>query len=199
MKNKKNSKIDAILGVILLFFGIFSLISFYFSNAPSNILWFCNNTTFVLGFAFLLRNKFWMSSQVIFGFIPQIVWSFDYISQFFFKKTFLHTVDYMFEASYPKLFYILSLHHILLIPIMLYGLYKFGYHQQAWIGSLAHGSAIWFASYFFANSESNINCVYTPCNPYLPIELYSLIWPIVYAITVITPTKFILEKIHTKI
>ena len=191
----KKRYVDLTIGIFFLALGLISTTVFYAYDQLTSLLWFCNNTSFVLGLAFLLRSKFLITAETVLGFVPQVIWTVDYLGNLFGVNIF-NATTYMFDPSYPTMLYVLSLHHLLLLPAMLYGIRSIGFHKLGWIGALGHGALLWAVSFFLTNPELNLNCIHQSCVSILPTTMYSFIWPLFYSVAALLPTYLMMSKVN---
>jgi hypothetical protein len=165
-----------LFGWLFLVVGIMPFLTFLTFDRPQYFVWFSNHTFIILGLALLLRSPFWAFAQLCLGAIPEVVWSFDFLWQFFTGVSPLGITTYMFKNGAFDLLHLYSLQHILFVPAALYSVYLLGGPvRQAWLGSVAQGAAMWGLSFGFG-SDLNINCVYYKCTFGLPF--YQIAWPL---------------------
>lgn len=165
-----------LLGWILLLIGLTPFLTFLLFGRPQYIVWFSNHTFIILGLAVLFNSRFWVFAELCLGAIPELVWSFDFLWQFFTGVSPLGITTYMFKNGNFDWLHLYSLQHILFVPVALYALYLLGGPvRQAWLGSLAQGIVMFGLSLPFG-SDFNINCVFYKCTWDLPF--YEFTWPI---------------------
>lgn len=155
-----------------------------------NLIWLCNHMSIILGIAFLGRNRFWITAEMNLAMIPQLIWSIDFIGALLTGTFVFNSTQYMFSPEYNPFLYFLSLNHLFITPIALFGLYRLGGAVNALSGSAIHGIILWAASHLFVK-DMNLNCLITPCIPIAP-EPYFLTLPILYAIMMVVTNRLLL-------
>lgn len=163
-------------GVILLLIGLLPAVTFILWGNEQYVIWFSNHTFIILGLAVLLNSRFWVLAELCLGAIPELVWSFDFLWQLMTGISPLGITTYMFKNGAFDWLHLYSLQHILFVPACIYALYILkGPVSFAYLGSIAHGIAMWIWS-FVPSSEYNINCVHYPCTFNLPYYVWT--WPL---------------------
>jgi hypothetical protein len=97
-----------------------------------NFLYFCD-----LGNLFILV-ALWLESRVIFSWqaagllLFQMLYILDLTGAVFTGKHLIGGTEYMFDASLPLFLRLLSLFHVIAPPLLLWAIWRLGYHRQAW-------------------------------------------------------------------
>lgn len=161
------------VGALALFIGLTPIITFLFALKPHYIVWFSNHTFIIIGLALLFRSPFWLFAEMCIGFIPEAIWSIDFISRVLINRHVWDFTSYMFtETGAFRWVHLYSLQHLLFVPFCIYGLILLGGPvKSAWKGSFIHISIIWALSFLF-EAKLNLNCVISDCGvinlPYYP-------------------------------
>ena len=186
-------KILNTIGILFILLGVAGIIVNINTQTLHFLIWFCNNTSFIIGAAILFRSRFWLTAELSIAFFPQILWSIDFLSKLFFDKFIFGFTDYMFFPSYPKALYILSWNHLFILPVALIVLYYMGKPvKDAWKGSAIHGAIILIPS-FLLSSLGNINCVTESCIFFIPTNLaYKILWPPLFFLLIVIPTNYLI-------
>jgi hypothetical protein len=174
---------DRWLGFYLISYGLVAVSSYWYYNALEYVFWFCNHTSFVLGFGFLLRKKYLVSGEAVLGLVPQFVWVLSFGLGLSGAAT-LEATAYMFDSSYPWPLYIVSLNHFVLLGILFYSFLKFSVTKLSFSFSIIHGLILVFFS--FVSPEKNINCIQASCLPF-SLPYYQVLFPLVYILLVMAP------------
>lgn len=178
MKRKTTDIIISAIGAWFLLFSIASLFILINNDSQVYLLWLCNHMGFILGLALLFRSRFWLLAEISLGLLPQLFWSIDFIAYKFFNVYIFNVTSYMFDPSYPKAMYYISMNHLAMVPIALIALYFLGQpKKKAYYGALLHGSLLFIISLFFTNPMQNINCSFKSCMPMIPeFRFYPIVW-----------------------
>lgn len=170
------------------------VVVYWFAYGPQNYLWFSDITLILLVPALWLRHSLIVSMMAI-GVLPfEIYWFLDFIS----GARLGGMTGYMFdETGYPVYLRALSLFHLVLPPLLITALWRFGYDRRAWLCQTLLSWVVLPMSYFLTDPKENINWVFGPgfhqetIHPLLYLGLYMALQPlIVYA-----PLHFIMRRI----
>jgi len=191
----KFTRLD-ILGYVLILFGLVGLVANIINNTFYNFIWFCNHMSILLGIAFLARSRVLMMAELSIALIPQLIWSIDFLGKLFFDIYIFNTANYMFALEYQPVFYYLSLNHLLLIPVAIYGVWKLGKPVWAWKWSVVHGLILVPFSLIFGH---NLNCLGKSCLPAIPSgTAYYVLGPIA-AVAMFWISNWIIINLYKKL
>lgn len=130
------------------------------------VLWFCNAAAIGTAIAFLIHSRTLMSSVLIAATAAQAKWIYDFVLMVLFNESAGRTLLYMDSSEMGYLVPAISiLLHFILIPLTFYGVYKMGFSLWGIVMCLS----IWVfsllpVSFFMTPADSNINCVFYPCD-----------------------------------
>lgn len=198
---KKRDLFLNMIGIFFISLNVAAVIINILSDTPYNLVWFCNHTAIILGLAFLFRSSFWVMAELSIGFIPQLLWTIDFLSKLIFNKFVFGFTDYMFLPDYNQALYILSWNHVFMLPLALVGLYLLKNPvKDAWKGSLLHGILLIPLSYWIGSLVgTSLNCVQKSCIFFIPTSLlYQVLWPPLFFLVVAIPTSLLLYKAFKK-
>lgn len=173
-----------ILGIIFLFLGITPLLSFLLFSRAEYVFWFSNHAFLILGIAMLFQSRFWIFAELCLGFVPELLWSIDYLFRLISGKFLWGFTNYMFtDAGAFNWFHLYSLQHLLFVPASIYALYILGGPvKKAWAGSFLHMAVLWIISWILP-AELNVNCVREYCAWNVPC--YPLVWPVAVVVWIL--------------
>lgn len=177
------------------------LVPCYWVNyGPSNFLWFSDIALLAAVYALWREDAFIASMMACGTLLLEIGWNIDYFLHLFFGSGPVGLADYMFDTSLPFWLRALSSFHFVLPPLLLYLLWKRGYHPKAW---MAQTLLVWIvipASYFAAGPEANINWAYgPPGHPgLLPTFLYLPLLMLIIPVVFILPAHLLLKAIFAE-
>jgi hypothetical protein len=198
MKETKKNIILRILGFFFLIIGVGAIANTLFSDiglAP--ILWFSYIGMIILSIGLFKRDSFLIASQINILAIPYIFWTADFIYYLINKKALFNIVNYFFVQG-NIIGKIISLQHLITIPISLYAIYLIGLKRKdSWKLSILQIFIVFFITRTFTSIERNVNCVYQNCANfdfgfYYPLEWFSSI------IIMILVTNYIVTKLFYK-
>lgn len=171
------SKIDfkspyTIIGLFLIFHYILLIIDRYQHDMLYNLVWISHLTLLLAAIAFLTRNNLLLSGALVSVMVVHGIWIFDFI---YMVVTGLSPIDYTaYVLELPTYRKILTVHHIYLIPLLLFTLLKQkrvdlrGWYVAALLFAFATLSSV-----LFVDPSYNLNCAHTTC-PALLIAFPSL-------------------------
>lgn len=145
--------------------------SLRFNAGPKELLWFCNIALIVLSIAAFFKVRILFGAVLIAAIPAQFFWIWGNGLLLFGARTFGrynwisgHPFGWghVFEMSY----------HFTIIPLALFGTWRYGYHRRSAWAALAIFLPMLLASLWLAQPIDNINCMYFSCDePYSEIVL----------------------------
>ncbi len=132
---------------------------YWFRYGPRNYLWLSDVALILLIPALWLESA-WLVSTVAVGTLAlELFWNVCFFGRLLGAGSMGGLTDYMFDAERPLWLRGLSLFHVALPVVTLYGLSRLGYDPRALPSMLLLGTAVLLASYRYASAEENINWV----------------------------------------
>lgn len=162
---------------------------------PGNFLWFSDLALFGALAAVWLESSLLASMMAVAVLIPEMAWNLEYFFRLLTGKELFGLTGYMFDSSRPLYLRALSLFHVILPALLLWLLFRLGYHPQAWYFQTALAWVVVPLSYLLTDPKENVNWVYGPgeqpqqkVHPLLYLAGVLLFFPLV----VYLPTHFLL-------
>ena len=107
-------------------------VPFYWHHyGPQNFLWFCDLANFAVLAALWTESSLLFSWQAVSVLLVQLVWSVDVLGRTLLGRKFLGTAEYMWDPSIPLVTRMLSLFHLAMPVILLWGVRRLGYDRRA--------------------------------------------------------------------
>lgn len=182
MKNVKKDRETFLnfVGIIYIVIGILAFFNAFYYYTFSNIFWLCYLGILLIGVGILTKNTTLIMSQIYILFIPDVIWSIDFLSYVFRDgNSFFGIVDYFFQSA-PFLAKMVTTQHLLTVPVALFLSYKFSVKsKKGLIAGFLQLNLFFFLSRLFTSLEDNVNCVYKFCGDYgfgVGEFWYILIW-----------------------
>ncbi len=177
-QKKANHYVRITLGIFLVIIGILAFFNVFYYGDISIIFWFCYLSVPLAGVGILLNNSTLVKSQLYILAIPDLIWTIDLIYYLLNGRSFLGIIDYLFLPGHilPK---IVTLQHIITVPIMFYSLILFKNEKtESWKISIFQVMLVFILTKIFTSQEANINCVYNLCGSlYANLGmLYPFLW-----------------------
>ena len=166
-KEKRDALILNIIGIIFLAWGLLAII-YSLATEPSKVLWFSYSGLVIIGIGILKRNSFIMMTQFNILFLLVALWSLDFFSFLLFKR-FPIGVSIPFFTNATLIAKIISMEHIILIPLGSYALYKIKIpknHSKTLLISIIQVVIVFILSTYLTDPAVNVNCVFETCLPF---------------------------------
>lgn len=173
----KLSKLELVIGSILIIWGLLSIINaLVIINKPLDFLWLCYFGLFLSGIGIVLKRDILVQSQIFILFIPDLLWTADFIKFALTGSSFLGISDYFFSDLHI-LTKLVSTQHLAFVPFSLWLLLR----QKKILGkayyfAIIQTITIFVLSRIFTNHKDNINCAYYFCGSLTFSEPYILWW-----------------------
>ncbi|MFC5272273.1 membrane-associated protein [Adhaeribacter terreus] len=164
----------------------------------ANFLWFSDVALFVMLAAVWLESSLLASMMGVAVLIPEIVWNVSYFVRLLTGIRILSLTDYMFDSSKSLFLRALSLFHVILPPLIIWMIWKTGFHENAFWYQVLFGWTVLLITYLFTDPAENINMVFgsgakpqTKLNP----KLYLLFVLLGFTLGIYLPAYLILRLI----
>lgn len=148
------------------FFTIFMALfvpGYWIGYGPSNFLWFSDLILILTFFAMLFESRF-LASMAVDGLIFILLWNVDFfftLIGYLLGSKLIGFTGYMFNSELPSWLRALSLFHVALPPLLLWLIYRLGYHQWAWIFQIVLFWIVILIAWFVTDPLKNINAVFS--------------------------------------
>ncbi len=165
-------------------------------NGPENFLWLCDLANIILLFALCLESPLLMSSQAAGVLLIQFVWVVDFLSAWLLGSHLTGGTEYMFDSGQPRWLRAMSLFHIVIPPLLLWGVYRLGYDHRGWKLQTMIAWLLLPASYLLTGPALNINWVWQPfglTQSLMPPRTFVLFMMLAYPVIVVFPTHLLLS------
>lgn len=175
-------KIMFVLGIVYISLGILNLFNAVYYQHQSDMIWFCSIGLLLIGIGLFARNKELIQSQVYILFIPNLIWTIDFLSYLFRGHSLFGMIDYFFIPG-PYLPKLVSLQHVFTLPLIIFLLYNNKFTKnKIWIISYAEWLAVFILARAFTSPEENINYVYHFGGQLSGIQIPNNIYPVAWII-----------------
>ncbi|MBK0402753.1 membrane-associated protein [Adhaeribacter sp. BT258] len=164
----------------------------------ANFLWFSDVALFVMLAAVWLESSLLASMMGVAVLIPEIAWNVSYFVQLLTGKRLFSLTDYMFDSTKSRFLRALSLFHVVLPPLILWMIWKTGFHESAFWYQVLFGWAVLLFTFLFTSPAENINMVFGPgAKPQtrLSPKRYLLLVMLGLAIGIYLPAYLILQLV----
>lgn len=164
-------------------------------NGPANFLWLCDVANFVLLVALWRESALLFSSQAVGVMVVQVLWAVDFFGALLFGGHPFGATAYMFDATRPVWQRGLSLFHLAVPPLLIFGLRRCGYDRR---GVRLETAVVWLLlpiCFLFTDPERNLNWVFEPFGrpqTLVPQPLYVAFLFAAYPLLLFLPTHLAL-------
>ena len=202
--NRKPHKLPLIIKILAtcFLFLVITVYSLYF--APEGFLWGCDIGLLIITIALWLESRLLVSMMAVGLLLMELVWHADYFGRVLTGSHLfgLGFTSYMFNADIAWVARCISfLLHLYLPVIMIWMLYRLGYHRKALIGQTMLAWVVLPLTYWLTEPAENINFVYgfnSEPQPWLPGPVYLLLLMILIPIVIYSPSHFLLNRLFAK-
>ncbi|WP_405236370.1 membrane-associated protein [Lentisalinibacter orientalis] len=173
---------------------------YWLRHGPKNFLWFSDIALI------LLVPALWLESALLFGMmavgvlLPEAVWTISYLGGLLFRRPFTGLAGYMFDPALPRWLRGLSLFHLILPPLLIWGVWRLGYDSRALALQTLLAWAVLPVTWLVTDPAKNINWVFGPGErPQRRIDgrLYLGFVMLFFPVCVYLPTHWLLSWLFT--
>jgi len=207
MEEQTKGMVLWIFGIFFIFYGLLAVVFEVYRGRPDSIFWYCYLSMVLIGIGSIKRSGVLIASQLSILFVYLVGWNVDFLYQAIFRKSLFGITDFFFNYMIPTARFI-SFEHLFLLPIGFFLLYLIkAENKDHWKFSIVQFTLIVLVTYFLANPERNVNCVFYSCVSFIPtFQFYSLLWfflglsSIFISASIINKMKFlhVQEKINPR-
>ena len=177
---------------------------YWWYYGPANFLW-GSDIALLLGLVgFWLECSLLVSMMAVMVVIADTLWILDLVARLILGPElfgFTSGTDYMFDTDIPLFVRLFSLFHAAMPPLLLWGIFRLGYHHRALMAQIIFSWFILPITYLVSDVERNINWVFgfgPEPQQWLPEHLYVVFLMVFFPITLFLPTHLILLYIESK-
>lgn len=173
----KKEYVLKIMGYFFTAIGTIAIINSILDKNYSQMFWLSYASLILLGIGVSTKNSSFILVQVNIIAIPFLFWSVDFFHVLIAKQSLWGITDYFFEGGriLPKL---VSLQHIITIPLSIYALYLIKIEKRSvWKYSFLQLAIIFLLSAIFTSPTENANCAFRSCTNLVKTTIYHpIIW-----------------------
>lgn len=175
------------------------LIPIYWKHwGPANFLWF-SDIALILGVPALWLESSLLASMMAVGvLLPELYWNIEFLLRLVTGKEFTGLTGYMFDKDRPLFLRLLSLFHMIIPPVLILMLNKFGYDSRALFWQTGLAWAVLVICYKFTSPSKNINWAFgfgESVQERLPSVVWLIIIMLSYLVLLFLPTHFLLKQL----
>jgi hypothetical protein len=169
---------------------------YWVHNGPANFLWLCDTANLILLPALWLESALLVSSQAVGVLLVQLLWAIDFLGALATGSHLIGGTEYMFDDASPLWLRSLSLFHLAMPPLLLWGVRRLGYDRR---GFRLETVLVWglVLASLGADPERNLNWVWEPfgrAQTLVPHGVYLAVLLAAYPLVVFLPTHLALKR-----
>lgn len=170
---------------------------------PANFLWACDIALLVTVIALWRASRLLASMMAVAVLLPEFVWNLDFFLHLLMGQDVigLDATGYMFKAQQSLPVRLLSLFHVFLPLLLLWMVWRLGYHARAGLATTVLCWLVLPLSYLFTDPARNINWVFgwsREPQTWLPGTWYLVLWMLLVPLCVYLPTHLMLKRLFGK-
>ncbi|WP_405232376.1 membrane-associated protein [Lentisalinibacter salinarum] len=173
---------------------------YWLRHGPKNFLWFSDIALILLVPALWLESALLFSMMAVGVLLPEAVWTISYLGGLLFRRPVTGLAGYMFDPALPRWLRGLSLFHLILPPLLIWGVWRLGYDSRALLLQTLLAWAVLPATWLVTDPAKNINWVFGPGErPQRRIDgrLYLGFVMLFFPVCVYLPTHWMLSWLFT--
>ena len=163
----------------------------------ANFLWVCDFGLFVLLAGLWLQSRLLISSQAIGVLAIQLVWAIDYLGRLILGFHPVGGTEYMWSQEIPIAIRAISLFHLVVPIILIFGVRRLGYDRRGFWLQTAITWLLLPISFFLADPERNLNWVWRPFEreqTFLSPTGWFLALLVIYPVAIYLPSHWLLQR-----
>lgn len=168
---------------------------YWLRHGPKNFLWFSDIALIALVPALWLESALVISMMAVAVLLPEAVWTASYVSGLLFRRPVTGLAGYMFDPALPRWLRGLSLFHLILPPLLFWGVWRLGYDSRALVLQTLTAWMVLPVTRLVTDPEKNVNWVFGPgARPQRRIDgrLYFALVMLFFPLCVYLPTHALL-------
>jgi hypothetical protein len=129
-------------------------------HGPANFLWFSDIALLTLVAGLWLENSFIVSLIACMVLVPEMLWSVSFFGRVLNLPRVTRLADYMFDQQRPLWLRAVSLFHLPLLAVIVWGPWRLGYDAGVYPWAVAIAWLVLLLTRWLTKPEPNINHVY---------------------------------------
>ncbi|MBI3026912.1 hypothetical protein HYY70_02270 [Candidatus Woesearchaeota archaeon] len=164
----------------------------------SQLFWFCNAMLYLIVIGIYFESSIFLTGIFLGALVVQLPWIIDFLLKLLFRYELFGIASYMFDYGFKNIRFYIELDHLLIIPLSIYGIKRFGFNKNGWIFSTIAAFLLNIGAFAFSSNADNVNCVFYSCfNDKITLNntfVFMMLWA-----SLISILTFILSRIIHKI
>jgi len=170
---------------------------------PAHFLWACDIALLITVIALWRASRLLASMMAVAVLVPELLWNLDFFLRLIVGQDVsgLNATGYMFNPQQSLPVRILSLFHVFLPLLLLWLVWRLGYHARAGQATTALCWLVLPLSYLFTDPARNINWVFgwgRQPQTWLLGTWYLILWMLLVPLCIYLPTHLVLKKLFAR-
>ena len=157
-------------------------------RGPRNFLWLSDISFFALVVGLWLESSFVVSLVACMVLIPEVLWSVSYFGRLLRLPRVTGIADYMFDQQVPLWLRAVSLFHVPLLALIIWGPWRLGYDPGAFAWAVLATWVVLLLTRWLTGPEPNINHVYR-----FPVAAGAGLTPVQHMLVLMTAVPLLLQ------
>ncbi len=172
-------------------------------NGPANFLWASDIALLATVIALWRESRLLTSMMAVAVLLPELGWNLDFFTRLLAGRDVigLGATAYIFNPAQPLWLRGLSLFHVFLPVLLVWMIYRLGYHRRALPATTALCWVVLPVTYLLTDPAQNINWVFGlggQPQTWLPPQLYLAGLMLLFPLFIYLPTHLVLKKVFGK-
>ncbi|MDH3304550.1 MAG: membrane-associated protein [Gammaproteobacteria bacterium] len=164
------------------------VIIYWWHRGPANFLWFSDIALLALVPGLWLESSFIVSLMACMVFVPEILWGVSFFGRLLHLPRVIGLADYMFDEPSPLWLRAVSLFHVPLLAVIVWGTWRLGYDPGVYPWAVLIAWLVLPLTRWLTEPEDNINHVYE-----LPVTLGVKLTPVQHMLVQMTAAALLLQ------
>ena len=175
---------------------------YWVEYGPTNFLWGSDIALFLTLLALWMESRLLAGMMAVAVLLPETVWIIDFVFRVLFGPEAVPTAgtQYMFDPETALFVRSLSLFHIVLPVLLVWLVFRLGYHRQALLYQTLLAWIVLPVTYVVTEPSTNINWVYgfgPEPQTWMPSHLFVVLLMVMVPLVVYLPTHLLLSKLFS--
>jgi hypothetical protein len=157
-------------------------------RGPANFLWFSDIAFLALVAGLWLESPFIVSLTACMVLVPEMLWSVSFFGRLLRLPRVTGLADYMFVEQSPLWLRAVSLFHVPLLAVVVWGPWRLGYEPAVFPWAVLTAWLVLLLTRWLTKSKENINHVYR-----LPIAAGANLTPVQHMLVLMTAVPLVLQ------
>jgi hypothetical protein len=168
---------------------VFVIVVIYWRHrGPANFLWFSDIALLALIFGLWLESSFIISLTACMVLVPEVLWGISFFGRLLHLPRVIGLADYMFDQDTPLWLRAVSLFHVPLVAILIWGPWRLGYDPGVYPWVVLIAWVVLPLTRWLTTPELNINHVYR-----FPFAALANLTPAQHMLVLITAVPLVLQ------